>query len=140
MDHFLLLLLPGRQVDRAVRLLRGLAGDVPPRVWFATFRALCNGWVTGCRFGESGPCVFGRAQFADRLDTFLALHVPHGPHTATKLSKRALVLYAAPSASCAKRHGGTGNAAEALVQYAREAAAGHPGLRRALADAWAWVR
>ena len=164
LDHFPLLLLPGRRVDRAVRLLRGLARDVPPRVWFATFRALCNGWVTRSRFGESGTCIFGcghhqdslqhyaacpvvvdfarrklglpRAPLADRLDTFLALHVPHGPHTAAELSKRALVIYAAHSASCAKRHGCTANAAEALAQFAREAAAGHPGLGRVLADIW----
>ncbi|CAK0879437.1 unnamed protein product [Prorocentrum cordatum] len=39
--------------------------------------------------------------------------------TAVKLSKRALVLYAAQPASCAKRRGGTGNATEAFPVYSR---------------------
>ena len=161
LDHFRLRLLPGRRVARALGLLHGIAKDVPPRVWFATFRALCNGWVTSGRFQQTAACVFGcghphdslrhyaacpvladfacrrlgipRAPADELLDAFLALHVPFGPSTSAELGKRALVLYAAHSASCAFRHGRTSVPADALAQYVREAAAGHRGVRRLLA-------
>ena len=115
----MLLLRAGRLQLLAIRFPSRLplATPVPP------VRLLLAAWAT-----QSPSC----APVAGRLDIFLALHVPHGPHQSAELSKRASLLYAAHSASCAKRHGGTGNAAEALAQFAREAAAGHLGRRRVL--------
>ena len=59
LDRWQLDLPPGRRVGRAVLLLQGLAGHVPPRVIAAILRTLCNGVITARRFQQKGACRFG---------------------------------------------------------------------------------
>ena len=70
LDRWALQILPGRRVDRAVRLLRGLAVEAPPRVWAAVLRTLCNGWVTARRFQTTGNCVLGCENCNDSIEHY----------------------------------------------------------------------
>ena len=161
LDSFRMSILPGHRVRRATLLLRGLARNVPPRVWFATLKALCDGWTTHARFQRRRPCLFGCGAGEDslhhyafcrvvgdfacrrlhlgmpaaehRVETFLALSPIYSDAAACELARRALCLFAVHSATNAARHCTVSDPAEALGQFVREACAAHVPLSRILA-------
>ena len=59
LDPWDLALLPGRRVDRALRLLQRLGTSAPPRVGAAAIRTTYNGWMNGRRMQKACPCILG---------------------------------------------------------------------------------
>ena len=158
LDYFRMWLLPERRGRRALSMLKGIVSLVPPRVWFATLRALCNGWTTNARFQRQSPCLFGcrwgkdklqhYAECAvvedfsrrwlhlestaegEKLERFLALSATFSEATSSELARRALCLYTVYATTNAARHGKNDCTVAALVQHAREACAAHGPLNR----------
>ena len=74
LDRFRLSTLPGRRVDRAMLSLQGLKNKVPPCVWAAVLRALCDGWTTGARMSSTRDCLFQCGRGQDSLHLYV--HCP----------------------------------------------------------------
>lgn len=56
-------------------MLKALSEKLPPRVWHAYFRPLCNGWVTGWRFQRICDCSVGCLQEGDSIQDFASCPV-----------------------------------------------------------------
>ena len=160
LERFQMSTLPGRRADRAIRMLRGLQSKVPPCVWAAVLRALCDGWTTGARMNSIRGCLFqcGRGQdslhhYAHcpvveqlarsraclapacagwKFDDFLLLTPVFDPTQQDLFAVKASRLYATFRATNAACHGDADNAGDIWVQAFREAAAGHSFLAGAL--------
>ena len=51
-------------------MLKTIGEGLPPRVWAAYFRLICNGWMTARRFQGSGKCLFGCGNGHDSIEHF----------------------------------------------------------------------
>ena len=54
-------LLPGRRLERAIKVLGFLSNELPPRSWMAVLRTMLSGWCTRRRFPQAGlpSCMLG---------------------------------------------------------------------------------
>ena len=141
---------PGNVATRFEQRLGMLQGLVPPRVIAAVFSAAWDRWCRERRFQDSiehyARCCTVRRFHRTSLRMDVEWLLPHwlGAHD-LQLQERTLVLGALGAYSVyrasnvARAHGGVPAdvAFQALQQALREAAAGHPGAERTLADVWA---
>ena len=86
--------LPGRRVARVLRTFTILAERVPPRVFAAALRTICNGWVARRRFHQVGRCVLGCPQGEDSIKHYTVCSCFHG------LCQRHLGLGQPPRSRC----------------------------------------
>ena len=75
LDYWNVRTLQGHRSRRALNMLKTLSEKLPPRVWHAYFRLLCNGWVTGRRFQRSCDCSFGCRHGEDSIQHFASCPV-----------------------------------------------------------------
>ena len=78
LDRWRMSTLPGHRVRRALNMLKTIGEGLPPRVWAAYFRLICNGWITARRFQGSGKCLFGCGNGHDSIEHFA--HCPVVSH------------------------------------------------------------
>ena len=59
-------------------MLKAIGEGLPPRVWAAYFRLICNGWMTARRFQGNRTCLFGCGGGHDSIEHFA--HCPVVSH------------------------------------------------------------